>query len=142
MSPRAESALFLETLPSPFLRLGETLKRELFFCYRLLVILLFLFVEVSSSSVCLGKVAHFIVALPGPTIYFANHNCFIYTMKKFIYTINVLKPDIVPQIFQSNLFSIIHASCFMSSIMRKPDFCIMRKQGRRSDAHTAFFGAT
>ena len=43
-------------------------ERELFFCYRLLLIMWFLFGGISSSSWCLGKVAFFIVALPVPSI--------------------------------------------------------------------------
>ena len=46
-------------------RLG---KKELIVCYRLLVIMWFLFEKVFSSSWCLGWAALFIVAHPGSSV--------------------------------------------------------------------------
>ena len=60
-------------LPSLFLTIQKYLlprlgKRELFFCYRLMVILLSLFEGVSYFSGCLGTADLFIIVLFGPSL--------------------------------------------------------------------------
>ena len=56
----------------------ERERESLFCCYRLLVILLFPFLGVSSSYGCLDRVALFFVTLPGPSILLVFSSLIVY----------------------------------------------------------------